>query len=110
MSSPETPPIIASGLITACTTHIRELSKLSGKSIKNDYRTPLCHEFGRFRLWTRAFDNTPPADGNILEEVLEDAIYLKEPIVLLLASFASCLLDDCLRKGMIALCDIGEQC
>ncbi|KAH0604011.1 uncharacterized protein H6S33_007042 [Morchella sextelata] len=44
------------------------------------------------------FDNTPPAEGNILEEVLEEAVYLKEPTVLLLASSASCLLDDCLRK------------
>lgn len=99
LSPPDDAPHFASSLITACTTHIRDLSKLSDKRSTYHYRAPLCHEFGRFRLWTHGFDNTPPADGNILDELLEEAVYLKEPTLLLLASFARCLLDDCLRKG-----------
>lgn len=98
MSPPETPRI-TSNLITACATHIREVSKLSDER----YRAPLCQEFGRFRLWTHSFDNRPPApEGTILDDVLEVAVYLKEPTILLLASFARCLLDDCLQKGMYA--------
>ncbi|KAH0604020.1 uncharacterized protein H6S33_007051 [Morchella sextelata] len=97
MSSPETPRI-ASCLITACTTHIRKLSRLSDKGKKYHYRAPLCHEFGRFFLWTQGFDKLPPAEGNILDEVLEEATYLKKATILLLASFASCLLDVTLSK------------
>lgn len=99
MSAPPEAPRIGSNLITACTTHIRELSKLPDKRSKYPYRKPPCHEFGRFRLWTRGFENTPPAGDNVLDEVLEEAIYLREPTVLLIASFASGLLDGCLRKG-----------
>ncbi|KAH0603931.1 uncharacterized protein H6S33_006962 [Morchella sextelata] len=99
MSAPPEAPRIGSNLITACTTHIRELSKLPDKRSRYPYRKPPCHEFGRFRLWTRGFENTPPAGDNVLDEVLEEVIYLREPTVLLIASFASGLLDGCLRKG-----------
>lgn len=88
----------AGSLLAACTAHIRELSKPSGRSDKDHYRTLLNHEFGRFRLWTYGFDKTPPVEGTILDEVLEEARHLKEPTILLLASFASCLLGETLLK------------
>ncbi|KAI5839137.1 hypothetical protein DFP73DRAFT_614619 [Morchella snyderi] len=95
MSLPKAPRI-ASGLITACITHIRELSQLLDEPSNYPYRAPLCHEFSRFRLWTRSF-KTPRANIDILDEVLEASVYLQATVILL-ASFSSCLLDDCLQK------------
>lgn len=95
---------IAGDLVTSCTIHICELSKLFATGNEDLYRTPLCHEFGRFRLWAHDFYRTPPATGNILDEVLEETVFLKEPTILLLATFARLLLAGCLHKGMLSLC------
>jgi hypothetical protein len=50
------------------------------------------------------FSGAEAASHNLLDEVLEEATYLKEPTIMLLASFTSCLLAECLSKGMLPLC------
>lgn len=101
MSSPPISSRIASALVTLCTTHISDTTKLSShddEKDKDDYRRELHHEFARFRLWSRGFYEAPPGTANLLDAVLDEAMYLKEPTIMLLASFASCLLADPLRK------------
>ncbi|KAH0603934.1 uncharacterized protein H6S33_006965 [Morchella sextelata] len=45
------------------------------------------------------FSGAEAASHNLLDEVLEEATYLKEPTIMLLASFTSCLLAECLSKA-----------
>ncbi|RPB06665.1 hypothetical protein P167DRAFT_609948 [Morchella conica CCBAS932] len=98
-SLPAPPPLrLANDLITACTTHFSNFSQLRGKRKNSNHRKPLCHEFGRFRLWAHGFKGVMPECDYLLDEVLQEAIYLKEPTIMLLASFAGCLLADCLSK------------
>lgn len=91
---------IASSLVNSCLSH---LSKVSGvKRKKGKGQPPLDHEFGRFKLWAHGFNalpDQPKAANDPLDEVLERSKYLKEPTILLLASFASCLLMQHFKKS-----------
>lgn len=104
MAPPDT-IAIASTLAGSCISHISKVSE-SRRKHKDNYRIALHREFGRFRLWLHGFrepvtgqtiDQRSP--NNALDEVLEEATYLKEPTILLLSTFTSCLLSDHLKKG-----------
>ncbi|KAI5836799.1 hypothetical protein DFP73DRAFT_345177 [Morchella snyderi] len=96
---------IASTLAGSCISHISKVSESRRKRKDDNYRIALHREFGRFRLWLHGFRE--PVTGqtidqrspdNALDEVLEEATYLKEPTTLLLLTLTSCLLSDHLKN------------
>lgn len=104
---------VASHLVDSCLLHISKISGVGRK--KAEYRSFLVHEFGRFRLWGHGFDaslsksdesgeldvdESPGAVGDQLDEVLERSKYLKETTILLLSSFASCVLTKHFKRSM----------
>lgn len=113
-------PRIASSLINACLMHVSQGSGVKRDKSRNHV---LLDDLGRFRLWAHGFnaftsqlvDNTEdlqypaqttlqdggPGAVNIqFDEVLERSEYLKEPTMVLLASFASCLLHAKFNKSI----------
>lgn len=94
-------PRIASRLINACVMHVSQVSGIKRKKTKN---LALLDDLGRFRLWAHGFDVLPSPSYDVFQdgdpktvhgqfdEVLEHSEYLKEPTILLLASFASIIL------------------
>lgn len=81
----------ASQIVSSC---IRHMSTKRETHIK--YQFSLVIEFGRFKLWNHGFDGpwdeTSGTVSSVLDEVLSYSICLKEPTIVLLASFVSCLL------------------
>lgn len=96
---------VASHLVGSCLLHLSKISKATGKDVT--YQSSLQREIGRFKLWAHGFDAWPDqvnADGEAvnyqLDVVLENSKYLKEPAILLLSTFASCLLLEQFERRM----------